>query len=458
MHWAAVAGRLCGLSAGDNQVVSMQAMDGLVPMAQAAKPWLLPVFCWLFALGWVWQAVERWRHREATAELGALPMAEVDAGDGPQMTVIVPACNEEDGIEATLRGLLASRGLRLQIVAVNDRSTDATGARMEAVAAEWAMQCAARQQEQEMADGEAFRHRLEVLHIAALPEGWLGKPHALAMGAERAQAEWILCTDGDVVFAEDALARALGWAQQERADHLAVLPEWVVTSRAERALQGAMFAMTGWTTRTWKVADPKARDFLGVGAFNLMRRSSYEALGGFAALRMEVLEDLRMGWRVKQAGMRQRVAWGQGMVRVRWANGAWGVVRNLEKNIFALFRYRLVLALAACVGVALQVCVPVAALVVGGSAWSVLGTGWGPDAWTLAAGLVTAAALLAVYAEQRRRVAVPVGYVLLFPVALAIFLFAMLRSIAMTLSRGGVVWRGTLYPLEKLRAAAGRGW
>ncbi len=429
----------------------MVAMAPMVQMAQAAKPWLLPVFCWLFALGWVWQAVERWRHRKATAELRALPMAEVadeaGAGDGagPQLTVIVPACNEEDGIEATLRGLLASRGLRLQIVAVNDRSTDATGARMEAVAAEWARLLAGQ------ACGQAAaRHRLEVLHIPALPEGWLGKPHALAMGAERAQAEWILCTDGDVVFAEDALARALGWAEQERADHLAVLPEWVVSSRAERALQGAMFAMTGWTTRTWKVADPKARDFLGVGAFNLMRRSSYEALGGFAALRMEVLEDLRMGWRVKQAGMRQRVAWGQGMVRVRWANGAWGVVRNLEKNIFALFRYRLVLALAACVGVALQVCVPVAALVCGGSS--------GPGLGTLAAGVVTAAALVAVYAEQRRRIAVPVGYVLLFPVALEVFLFAMLRSIAMTLARGGVVWRGTLYPLAKLRAAAGRGW
>ena len=434
-------------------------MVQMAPMVQTAKPWLLPVFCWLFALGWVWQAVERWRHRKATAELRALPMAEVadeaGAGDGagPQLTVIVPACNEEDGIEATLRGLLASRGLRLQIVAVNDRSTDATGARMEAVAAEWARLLAGQ------ACGQAAaRHRLEVLHIPALPEGWLGKPHALAMGAERALAEWILCTDGDVVFAEDALARALGWAEQERADHLAVLPEWVVSSRAERALQGAMFAMTGWTTRTWKVADPKARDFLGVGAFNLMRRSSYEALGGFAALRMEVLEDLRMGWRVKQAGMRQRVAWGQGMVRVRWANGAWGVVRNLEKNIFALFRYRLPLALAACVGVALQVCVPVVALIVGGIAGAGAGMAAGPGLGTLAAGVVTAAALVAVYAEQRRRIAVPVGYVLLFPVALAVFLFAMLRSIAMTLARGGVVWRGTLYPLAKLRAAAGRGW
>ncbi len=436
-------------------MVAMVPMAPMVQMAQAAKPWLLPVFCWLFALGWVWQAVERWRHRKATAELRALPMAEVadeaGAGDeaGPQLTVIVPACNEEDGIEATLRGLLASRGLRLQIVAVNDRSTDATGARMEAVAAEWAGQACGQ---------AAAGHRLEVLHIPALPEGWLGKPHALAMGAERALAEWILCTDGDVVFAEDALARALGWAEQERADHLAVLPEWVVSSRAERALQGAMFAMTGWTTRTWKVADPKARDFLGVGAFNLMRRSSYEALGGFAALRMEVLEDLRMGWRVKQAGMRQRVAWGQGMVRVRWANGAWGVVRNLEKNIFALFRYRLPLALAACVGVALQVCVPVAALIVGGIAGAGAGMAAGPGMWTLAAGVATAAALVAVYAEQRRRIAVPVGYVLLFPVALAVFLFAMLRSIAMTLARGGVVWRGTLYPLAKLRAAAGRGW
>ncbi len=386
----------------------------------------------MLALGWTWQAVDRWLHRHAISGLGDLPESQPATSDAPDLAVIVPACNEQEAIAATLRGLLASRGLRLQIFAVNDRSIDATGATMEAIAQEWAG-----------ADNPCG-HTLQVLHISELPPGWLGKPHALATAARRAQAEWILFTDGDVQFAPTALTRALAFAQQEQADHLAVLPEWVVTSRAERAVQGAMFAMTGWGLRYWKIADPRARDFLGVGAFNLMRRNSYEALGGFDALRMEVLEDLRMGWRVKKAGLRQRIAWGQGMVRVRWANGAWGVVRNLEKNVFALFRYRLSLALAACAGVGLHAVLPLMALSVGG--------------WSRVAGLLTCLALATVYAVQQPRTRVPVGYVLFFPLALALFLFAMLRSITMTLVRGGVVWRGTLYPLQTLRDAANNRW
>ncbi len=392
--------------------------------------WIFTASTWLLGLGWAWQALDRWLHRQDVSFLSQLSMTPMDEVDGPHLTVVVPACNEQDAIEATLRGLLASQGLRLQILAVNDRSTDATGARMEAVATEYC--------------GSACGHTLEVLHIRELPPGWLGKPHALALAARRAQATWILFTDGDVEFAPEALARALAFAQREEADHLAVLPDWVVTSRAERAMQGAMFAMTGWGLRYWKIADPKARDFLGVGAFNLMRTSSYEAVGGFEALRMEVLEDLRIGWRVKQAGLRQRFAWGQGMIRVRWANGAWGVVRNLEKNVFALFRYRLLVALGACAGVALHIALPLLALAAGG--------------WARGAGVLSFFALAAVYAVQQKRIRVPVWYVIFFPFALTLFLFAMARSITMTLVRGGVVWRGTLYPIRALRAAAGNRW
>ena len=396
---------------------------------------ILPVSAWLLALGWLWQVADRWLHRHAVADLHDLPLPPELATPAPHLTVVVPACNEQDAIQATLRSLLDSRGLCLQILAVNDRSTDATGARMETVAAEWAAASAAQPDPP---------HTLEVLHIRELPAGWLGKPHALATAARQARAEWILFTDGDIEFSPDALARALAFASGEQADHMVMIPNWISVSRAETALQGAMFALTGCGLRYWKIADPKARDFLGVGAFNLFRRSSYEALGGFASLRMEVLEDLRIGWRVKQEGMRQRIAWGQGMVRVRWANGAWGVVRNLEKNIFALFRFRLLPALAACAGLLLHTLLPIVAIAVGGTA--------------RIAGAVACLAIAASYRLQQQRTRVPAAYVLLFPFASVLFLFAMLRSISLTLVRGGVLWRGTLYPLRQLRAAAGRRW
>jgi len=348
------------------------------------------------------------------------------------LTVIVPACNEQAAIGATLRSLLASRGFALQVIAVNDRSTDRTGEVMEEIAIEFA------------SSGSEFQHTLEILHIAELPPGWLGKPHALALAAQKAKADWLLFTDGDVLFAPDALALALRFAESEDADHLVLMPDWITHSFAEKAMHGAIHALSVWSMRPWRVADPKARDFLGVGAFNLVRRSTYESLGGFAALRMEVLEDLRLGWMVKRAGFRQRIAIGPGLVSVRWSDGAWGVVRNLEKNLFALYRYNLPLALAGCGGLVLQVALPLAALAFSG--------------WSRAGALVLYAAVLGVYVVSQRITRVSPICVLLYPPAAALFLFAHLRSVALTLLRGGVVWRGTLYRLKDLRACAGDFW
>jgi len=349
------------------------------------------------------------------------------------LTVIVPACNEQKAIEATLRSLLRSDGIRLQVIAVNDRSTDRTGHIMDALAAEF-----------RNPSSIASPHTLEVLHIGELPSEWLGKPHALAMAARQARADWLLFTDGDVLFAPNALALALEHARAQQADHLVVMPDWITHSLAESAMHGAMHALSTWTLRLWRVADPKAKDFLGVGAFNLIRRRVYEDLGGFASLRMEVLEDLRLGWKVKRAGYRQRVALGPGLVSVRWSDGAWGVVRNLEKNLFALYRYNLLVALGACGGLAIQVVWPLAALAWGG--------------WATAGAVLWFAAIAGIYAASQRITCVPFYSVVLYPFGAGLFCFAHLRSIGLALWRDGVIWRGTLYLLKDLRAHAGSSW
>lgn len=209
-------------------------------------------------------------------------------------------------------------------------------------------------------------------------------------------------------------------------------------------MHGAMHALTTWTLRLWRVADPRAKEFLGVGAFNLIRRSAYESLGGFTALRMEVLEDLRLGWMVKRAGLRQRVALGPGLVSVRWAHGAWGVVKNLEKNLFALYRFNTPLALLAAAGLLVQIALPLAAFFLPG--------------WARWGGIAVYAAILAVYLASQRATRVPWVYFLAFPAATGLFLFAFLRSIVLGLVRQGVVWRGTRYSLKELRANAGKFW
>jgi glycosyltransferase involved in cell wall biosynthesis len=364
------------------------------------------------------------------------------------LSVIVPARNEGQSVGPGLRSLLASKGVELEVIAVDDRSTDETGAVMDAIQTD-ALQTDALQthaRDRQACEG-AVRYVVE--HVRELPAGWLGKPHAMARGAELATGEWLLFTDADVVFGEETLARALGWLEREGGDHLLVVPTVVADSPGEELMLPFLHILSIWGPRLWRVADPKARDAVAVGAFNLMRRSTYVAVGGWERLRMEVVEDLRMGHLIKQAGFRSRVVTGRDMVRIRWAHGAWGVVENLTKNVFAGFRFRIGLMMAGTVATVLLCLLPFAGIAMG-LVWK--------RAW-LWPSLVPVASLAALY-WRYRRFADPGGartmlWLPAFPVAALVFVYAMVRSTVLTLLRGGVVWRGTFYPLRELREHAG---
>lgn len=388
--------------------------------------------CWLVAAAWLVQGWLVLRGMPALPDLTKIAdrLPTLVRGEGPDVTVVVPACNEEATIEATLRSLLASEGVHLQVIAVDDRSTDDTGASMDRVAAEW----------------QASRglHTLEVLHVRELEQGWLGKPHAMALAARQARAPWILFTDGDVLFAPSALQLALRQAQAARADHLILIPTLILKTVGERAMLAAMQTLSQWTIRLWRVSNPKAKDFIGVGGFNLIRRAAYERVGGFEALRMEVLDDLRLGWMVKRAGLRQDVALGPELVRIRWIEGPLAVVRLVEKNGFSVYRFRPGLTLVACIGLALHAVFPLVAMASGG--------------WMALAGVLTYAGIAMVYEGNRCVTQVRAWHAVLFAPAVAVVIYAFVRSMVLTLARGGVTWRGTLYPLDELRRAAGRGW
>jgi glycosyltransferase involved in cell wall biosynthesis len=388
---------------------------------------------WLLAIAWLWHAVASLRGMATLPDLtlidaGSLPP--IPSGDGPDLTVVVPACNEENSIQATLRSLLASNGPRLEIIAVNDRSSDRTGERMDEVAAD-AAACGG-------------PHSLRVMHISELPTGWLGKPHAMAMAAQQAASPWLLFTDGDVIFDPQALELALRHAQAEKADHLVVVPTVILKTYSEAAMFGVMNVLGGWTIRLWKVADPRARDSIGVGGFNLVRRDVYVSLGGFEALRMEVVDDLRLGWLVKRGGYAQRIAAGPQLVRIRWLQGALGVVHLAEKNGFAVYRYRVGLTLLASLGLAVQIVWPLLAIATGG--------------WAFAAGLLTYLSIALTYQANRRETLASPWLSIFFAPAATVVLYALLRSMALALTRNGVDWRGTRYPLDELRRHAGRGF
>jgi len=393
-------------------------------VGKLAARWLTET-SWILALLWWGKAVQMLRGMARLTDLARVDLGSLPAlleNDGPHLTVLVPACNEEDSIEATLRSLLASTGLRLEIIAVNDRSTDRTGERMDAMAAEAA---------------KNGQHSLRVIHNRMLPEGWLGKPHALKLGTDRATAPWLLMTDADVTFAPDALERAVRTALWKGADHLVLLPTLTRVGFAEAAMEGTLQAMAGWACRFWKVEDPKARDFFGVGCFTLVRRDVLAAVGGMERLRMEVVEDVGIGWLVKRAGCRSCITLGPGLVKIHWIQGYFGLVTILEKNGFAGFRFNLGFLAAVCLGIAIDAVVPIAALGVG--------------VWGLAGGLLTYAAFALVFHANRRMNGVSPWTVVLFGPSAAVLVWAFARSAVLTVWRGGVVWRGTLYPLKELR-------
>ncbi|HEX3985952.1 MAG TPA: glycosyltransferase [Acidobacteriaceae bacterium] len=343
-----------------------------------------------------------------------------------QITVIIPARNEASAIEATLRSLLAQT-IPVDVVAVNDRSTDSTGTLLDRIAAE------------PLPPGKSLR----VLHVHELPAGWLGKPHAMAFAARHATTPWLLFTDADVLFAPDVLARALRFAAESQADHMVLMPTLILKSAGERAMATFFQALSLLWWRPWRIANPGTRDSIGIGAFNLIRADVYRAVGGFEAQRFQVLDDVRLGVEVKRNGYRQRIVFGRELIRLHWAPGALGMARNLTKNLFAGFAFNSALLLGACLGLALICYAPIAGLFF---------------SWPLRSAALLSLAMIALHYRLAGRYFSGLSFAWAFtlPVTAVLVLYAMLRSMILTLARRGIVWRGTFYPLADLRRHSGR--
>jgi glycosyltransferase involved in cell wall biosynthesis len=377
------------------------------------------------AVAWLQRAISLMIHLPRIPDVRN---AKYDAEPTGSLTVVVPARDEAAHVEATLRSLLEQDLNALRIIAVDDRSVDATGAIMTQLAAE-------------------NPERLKVLHIAELAAGWVGKPHAMAMAATQAETDWILFTDADVVFAPEVLRRAMVCAEMTKTDHLVVAPTMLQGRWDEGIMLGFFQAASLWGARPWKIPDAKAkRETIGVGAFNMVRREAYEAIGGFAAMRMEVLEDVHLGKRLKRAGFTQRMVFGPGMVRVHWASGVNGLLRVMTKNMFSLFRFRPALLLLGCAAIFLFCVAPFGWVFSQGAGQGVL----------QCAGWITALAIVLIYRSYGSVSGFSAWYAVVFPVGALLMIFALLRSMAVTWRQGGVLWRGTLYTLEELRSCADR--
>ena len=336
----------------------------------------------------------------------------------PRVSILFAARDEAEKLPRALETLLSLDYPNYEVVAVDDRSADATGA---------------------ILDSGAHRdNRLTPVHVTSLPQGWLGKPHALQQAYENSTGEWLIFTDADVHFAPDLLQRTIALAEAKHWDHVTLL------GRAQMFTIGEKIAMTFFGlalvggTRPWSAHNTRSQGYSGVGAFQMVRRSAYEKMGTHRRLAMEVIDDMKLGKLAKEAGVRSGAAKAGDAVSVHWHAGVANMVRGTTKNFFAASGYSLSLALLQIFGLMLMCDVPVIALP--------FVHGWA----RLFAAIAVALPLIAT-AGVAREFRAPIVYALTYPIGALIFVWMLTRSMIVTLWQGGIVWRGTFYPLDELR-------
>jgi hypothetical protein len=337
----------------------------------------------------------------------------------PKISILVAARDEAKKLPGALASFLALDYPDYEVVAVNDRSQDAT---------------------QDILDAAQRAHpNLKTVHIEALPEGWLGKPHALQRAYEESSGEWLVFTDADVYFAPDVLRRAIALTIENNWDHLTLL------GRAEMFRFFEKIAMTffgfGFVigTKPWQAHNPKSRGYLGVGAFQMVRRASYETMGTHRRLRMEVIDDMKLGKLVKEAGFSSGAARAGESVSVHWHDGVRNIVLGTTKNFFATSGFSVPRTLLRMFGLLLMCVFPVCAL---------------PFArgWVLAFDSIAVALPMIAHGEAAREFGASRLWGLSLPIGALIFVWMLGRSMIVTLRRGGIDWRGTFYPIDKLRS------
>ena len=341
----------------------------------------------------------------------------------PSVSVVVAARDEEAGVGEALGSVLdQDYPGSLEVVAVNDRSTDHTGS----IIAE----LAARRPD-----------RLRPLEIEELPEGWLGKNHALYRGTAEAEGEWLLFTDADVRFSPDCLELAMRYAETERLDHLTLAPELLSRGVALKSFVTAFTFVFGVTQRPWRASDPGAKEAVGVGSFNLLKREAYLQAGTHGAIRLPPDDDMRLARLLKDAGYSQGVAYGAGCVSVEWHQTLGGAVKGLKKSIFPGVDYRLSAIVAASLLLFLTNIWPFAGIFL--ARRRLIRLLFGADVL----------AVLAMYAYGPRvsGYSLPTPYAALHPFGMGAFVYAAFRSAYLALAKGGIEWRGTFYPLRELK-------
>jgi cellulose synthase/poly-beta-1,6-N-acetylglucosamine synthase-like glycosyltransferase len=382
---------------------------------------ILTSILWLIVLAWLTSIVLTLYGLSRQKPLMQTRHLRMTTGDVPLVSILVPARNEEHRIlPDCVRSILAQDYGRFEVIAVNDRSTDATGAILQTLA--------------------KSDDRLLVIEGEEPPAGWLGKPNALQQALNHARGEWILATDADMLFDPAALRTAMDRTLEYKGDAMSLIPHFEAISFWERVMIPTWFWALLMFTVFYRTSNPKTQGAVGIGGFFLLRRTVLERVGGYEALKDEVMEDVRLAEMIKRSGAHLSTEYAPNLVRTRMYSNFREMWECSTKNWFSGMKFSLPLALAGVVSMYLISVVPplialasLVALASGGSSdlWPVLIPA--SLSWLLQ---VLVLALVSVRSE------VPFAYGLTAPLGLSV-LYAMLFDSSIRISTGkGVIWKG----------------
>ena len=375
---------------------------------------LLPLLHWLVRL------IDLGRRRRSPFRVvgGQFP-ADGDAG---AVSVLIPARDEAASIDGCLRSVLAQDHGELEVIVLDDRSSDGTGGIVDRVAGE--------------------DPRVRRIEGSPLPEGWKGKTHALQQAAAHAHHPWLAMIDADVHLEPTALSTALGAAQAADAEMVSWFAELETVTFWERVLQPFIFDFILTHSDPARVNDPVRDECIANGQFILVRAEVYRQLGGHGPVRASIVEDMALARRAKAAGVRYRLLDALGVMRTRMYTSLPEILEGWTKNFFAGLHGRWDAVGAALIYLALTSLLPFALLAGLASAWG-MGTPL-PLALSLAAASVLALLTYRIAVMGRCRPP-SVLSIALHPLAAAVLAWIILDS-ARRAARGvAVTWKGREY-------------
>jgi glycosyltransferase involved in cell wall biosynthesis len=337
----------------------------------------------------------------------------------PTISIIFSALNEENEIEAAVMSLLHIDYPHVEIIAINDRSNDNTAEILNSLKKRYS--------------------QLTVLHIEQLPTGWFGKNHALYYGSQHATSDWLLFTDADVIMKPETLSRAISYAIEHDCQHLTICENHVQSTFWLKILLLAHYLTYSISFKPWRIRYRWSKRSLGHGAFNLVNKITYDSCGSHQAIALECLDDLKLGALIKSQGFKQDTVDGRDFVQRKWYQSLPDMIEGWKKNTFAYFEYKLLpLTCSSIFAVVFLIWAVICIMVF-----------YGLLQWI---SIVDVCLMLLISTHVCKHFRMPIHYAIFYPLAIIILLYAVWNSVFAIYRQNGVVWRGTHYPLDTLRA------